>query len=161
MIGAGGAARSVVYALRREGFRVLILNRTPARARSLARIFDCEWAGLDERGVRRAAAFDDLIVQTTSVGMFPDTTADPLPDYRFSGRETVYEIVYNPPLTPFLRRAQAAGCRIIPGREMLLAQAAVQFALFTGVPLPSMEEPPPGGEINGDSFSASEPRLSS
>ena len=61
---------------------------------------------------------------------------DPLPGYRFSGEELVYDLVYTPPLTPFLRRAREAGCRTIHGTEMFLAQARAQFRLFTGRELP-------------------------
>ena len=142
VIGAGGAARSVVYALRREGFSVLILNRTPDRARGLAEEFGCRWDGLDEKGARRAADYAGLLVQTTSVGMAPGTGADPLPAYEFRGTETVYEIVYNPPETRFLQRAGKAGCRTLAGWEMLQAQAEAQFALFTGMTFPGSGEKP-------------------
>jgi 3-dehydroquinate dehydratase/shikimate dehydrogenase len=134
VLGAGGAARAVVYALRRRGLRVLVLNRTPARARALARRFGCEWGGLDPRGMARLSAGLALIVQATTVGL--DGAGDPLPDYVFRGTEVVYDLVYGRWPTPFLRRAQAAGCRTISGEQMLRAQAAAQFRLFTGRELP-------------------------
>jgi 3-dehydroquinate dehydratase/shikimate dehydrogenase len=135
VLGAGGAARAVVHALTRHGLRVLVLNRTPARARALARRFECQWGGLDTRGIARLAGHPALIVQTTTVGL--DGAGDPLPEYGFRGDEIVYDLVYSPPLTPFLARAHAAGCRTIGGLDMLRAQAEAQFRLFTGREYPA------------------------
>ena len=135
VLGAGGAARAVVHALARRGLRVLVLNRTPARARALARRFGCAWGGLDEPGLARLSGHSALIVQTTTVGM--DGAGDPLPGYRFRGEECVYDLVYAPALTPLLARARAAGCRTIGGWSMLRAQAEAQFRLFTGREYPA------------------------
>lgn len=137
VIGAGGAARSVVHALVASGARVLVLNRTPQRGKELAREFSVSNAGLDESGFRLAAEFADLVVQTTSAGMAPDIDTDPAPGLKFNGNEVVYELVYTPSTTAFLRRASAAGCRIVRGRQMLIEQAMEQFRLFTGSPYPS------------------------
>ncbi len=133
--GAGGSARAVVFALTDEGARVTVANRTVERARSLAEEFGCDWAELSSGLVGRGF---DLIVQTTSVGMegggvdAGGAGNDPLAFYDLSGREIVYDLVYSPRETKLLRRAQAAGCRVVPGMEMLLEQAYAQFALFTG-----------------------------
>jgi 3-dehydroquinate dehydratase / shikimate dehydrogenase len=142
VIGAGGAARAVVYALRSAGARVLVLNRTVGHARSLAAAFSVGHAGLDAEGIRRARDYSDLVVQTTSVGMAPDTAADPAPGFTFTGRELVYELIYAPGRTALVQRALAAGCRIVYGRQMLLEQARGQFLLFTGREYPEelMEE---------------------
>ncbi len=131
VIGAGGAARSVVHALVSAGARVLVLNRTLERARSLAEAFGVEHGGLNPAGYRKARRFSDLIVQSTSVGMAAHAE-DPAPGLRLSGREIVYELVYAPAVTVFLERARSAGCRILPGRKMLVAQGVEQFRLFTG-----------------------------
>lgn len=135
VIGAGGAARAVVYALRREGVEVLILNRTVERAKELAAVFGCSYGSLGEQ--ERIADYPDLIVQTTSVGMNQeDPEYDPIPDYSFKGGEIVYDIIYIPRLTPLLKRAVQSGCRVINGWEMLAAQAGIQFRLFTGQDFP-------------------------
>lgn len=147
VIGAGGAARSVVYSLRKEGCSVLILNRTPSKARDLALAFDCRWGPLNTKGVSQAASFNDLIVQTTSAGMALHSEEDPFPDYCFTGQEIVYEIVYTPPVTPFLSRAIAAGCHTIKGIDMLIAQADLQFRLFTGQPLQQDRNPGTGNDL--------------
>jgi 3-dehydroquinate dehydratase/shikimate dehydrogenase len=137
VIGAGGAARSIVYALASIGAQVLVLNRTLEHARAIAADFRVEYAGLDAAGLQRARRHADLIVQTTSVGMAPNTSADPAPELRFSGREIVYELIYAPQATVFVKRALQAGCRVIYGRHMLLEQAKRQFFLFTGAEYPS------------------------
>jgi 3-dehydroquinate dehydratase/shikimate dehydrogenase len=136
VIGAGGAARSVVYALRLSGCRVLVLNRTAARAQALAEEFGCQWGPLENSGYRALEEFNDILVQTTSVGMSPHEGTDPVELYSFRGHEIAYDLVYAPPLTRFLERAQAAGCRIIYGEDMLLRQALHQFYLFTGQTYP-------------------------
>jgi 3-dehydroquinate dehydratase / shikimate dehydrogenase len=136
VIGAGGAARAVVHALAGAGARVLVLNRGEDRGRRLAADFAVQHASLDEQGFAVARGYADLVVQTTSVGMAPGNTADPAPGIVFTGREIVYELVYSPPVTPFLQRALDAGCRVVEGIRMLQAQAMEQFRLFTGAEYP-------------------------
>jgi 3-dehydroquinate dehydratase/shikimate dehydrogenase len=136
VIGAGGAARSVVYALCSLGIRPLVLNRTVEKARILAEAFECEWAGLDGEGLSRMEKHSELIVQATGAGMEPDVETDPFPRYRFSGSEVVYDLVYQPLLTVFLKRARAAGCRVLSGLMMLYSQGAAQFKLYTGMDFP-------------------------
>jgi 3-dehydroquinate dehydratase/shikimate dehydrogenase len=136
VIGAGGASRAVVAALVAAGADVLVLNRSPERARGLAERFGARWTGLDAAGLAALAGHADLIVQATSAGM-GEGGGDPVASYRFTGREIAYELVYVPRETPFLARARAAGCTIIPGIRMLFAQARSQFELFTGRSLPA------------------------
>jgi 3-dehydroquinate dehydratase/shikimate dehydrogenase len=135
VIGAGGASRAVVHALVSSGARVLVLNRTAPKAELLAREFKVLSASL-ESGFKLMEGYNDLIVQATKVGMSPQEDADPLPAYQFTGRETVFDLVYVPQTTVFLQRALAAGCRVITGEQMLLAQAFEQFRFFTGSDYP-------------------------
>jgi 3-dehydroquinate dehydratase/shikimate dehydrogenase len=79
------------------------------------------------------AKFNDIIIQTTPIGMDNDSN-DPFPFYQFSGREIVFDIIYNPDRTPFLRRAQEAGCKTLNGYDMLVRQAIGQHRLFFGLP---------------------------
>jgi 3-dehydroquinate dehydratase / shikimate dehydrogenase len=139
VIGAGGAAKAIVFALVSEGVEVFIISRTASRAEDLASSCGCAWAGLDSYGLSCMEKYSDLIVQTTSVGMEPNDDADPVPGYSFRGHELVYDIVYKPEMTVLLQRAQDAGCPIILGKEMLLGQAFVQFRLFTGREFPDKE----------------------
>jgi shikimate 5-dehydrogenase len=69
--------------------------------------------------------------------MEPEADADPLPELLFSGSEVVYDLVYQPLVTVFLGRAQAAGCRIVSGLDMLFSQGAAQFKHYTGMEYPA------------------------
>lgn len=136
VLGAGGAARGVMAALSSLKARVLVLNRSREKARDLAALFGAEWGPLDSEGARRAAGAG-LFVNTTRVGMGDSTDQEPLPSYSFSGREVVYDLAYGRRETALLSRARMAGCRTISGEEMLLAQAFLQFRIFTGREFPS------------------------
>ncbi|TFH05823.1 MAG: 3-dehydroquinate dehydratase, partial [Spirochaetales bacterium] len=133
VIGAGGAARGVVYALLSHGATVVLTNRTLERARVLAAEVGtvAERAGavqVCEETATISGPFD-IVVQTTSVGMHGN--GDPAPCYRFDGSETAFDVVYTPPVTPFLERAVAAGCTVIQGDVMFDFQAAAQYALYS------------------------------
>jgi 3-dehydroquinate dehydratase/shikimate dehydrogenase len=145
IVGAGGASRAVIHALVGQGWDLLILNRTAEKAADLGREFGCEHGALDRRGLDRVAGFRDLIVQTTSLGMIPWETEDPLAGYEFDGSEVVYDLVFNPPETIMLARARSAGCITIRGGRMLVAQALHQFKLFTGEDYPEPETVDIGG----------------
>jgi 3-dehydroquinate dehydratase/shikimate dehydrogenase len=130
VIGAGGAARAVVYALKEAGAGVLILNRSRDRGISLAEEFGCRFAPLEDSSAGEVTKYSDIIVQTTSAGM--EGPVDPLAFYPLSGKEIVYDIIYSPPVTPLMERATRAGCRVLGGYPMLENQARRQFGLFTG-----------------------------
>ncbi|MBN2737929.1 MAG: shikimate dehydrogenase [Spirochaetales bacterium] len=134
VIGAGGGAKAVCFALKKEGMEILVVNRTKARADELAREWQMQSAGLDE--IERIKDYSDVIVQTTSMGMAPLEKMNPLEAYHYSGHEMAYDIVYKPPLTLFLEQAQKAGCSILNGESMLKEQAYLQFKAFTGQEYP-------------------------
>ncbi|MCK9286257.1 MAG: shikimate dehydrogenase [Sphaerochaetaceae bacterium] len=137
VIGAGGAARSVVWALRNHGCKVTIINRNVERARKLALETMSAYDSLENARLFEGV---DLIVQTTTVGMVPDSDGDPIPDFHFTGKEIAYELVYKPPYTRFLTRASAAGCRLQLGMDMLIRQGKLQFEAFTGYHYPKRVE---------------------
>jgi 3-dehydroquinate dehydratase/shikimate dehydrogenase len=136
VVGTGGAARSVVWALRQSGATVLVLGRSPAKAEALAREFGVDWGPLSSASLADLSAHDDLIVQTTSLGMGEQEGVNPLDWYEFTGNETAYDIVYNPEKTAFLQAAESAGCRLVLGKDMLLHQAIGQFSRFVGQDFP-------------------------
>jgi len=137
VVGAGGAARAIAAVLARLGAKGLIINRTLAKARALARRHDFAWAYNDERSLDLVLDHSDLIVNATSIGMEGEEPGDPLDWYEFTGRETVFDIIHNPERTILLRRAREAGCMVGNGLGMLRHQAAEQFRIWTG------REPPP------------------
>lgn len=134
LVGAGGAARAVAQVLSRLGAAGLVLNRTLTKARSLARRHDFAWAYNDERALDLVLDHADLVVNATSLGMLGE--GDPLEWYEFSGREKVFDLIYNPERTPLLRRAREAGCGVCNGLGMLRHQAAEQFRIWTGLEPP-------------------------
>ncbi|MCH3916478.1 MAG: shikimate dehydrogenase [Spirochaetia bacterium] len=139
VIGAGGAARSVVWALVNHGVKVTVLNRTIERARELAKESMSAFDSLDH--VASYSGKVDLVVQTTSVGMAPHSDADPAPALQFTGNEIVYDLIYSPEHTRFLDRAKASGCTVYNGKRMLLEQGLLQFEAFTGYHYPYWIKP--------------------
>ncbi|MBN2617523.1 MAG: shikimate dehydrogenase [Spirochaetales bacterium] len=136
VIGAGGAAKAAVFALKSHGAKVVILNRTLKNAEVLAKDFNTDCAELSIDSIDTLNRFSDIIVQTTNVGMHPLESINPLDFYTFSGNEFVYDIIYSPEKTILLDKAEKAGCRILNGWKMLEEQAYRQFKLFTGLEYP-------------------------
>ncbi|MDN5346850.1 MAG: shikimate dehydrogenase [Clostridia bacterium] len=145
ILGAGGAARAVAFGLAGAGLGALVIaNRSPERARELAAALkknipalQVEWARLRPEEVAPALREADLLVQTTSVGMYPKIDVSPLEDYScLRPGLWVYDLVYNPRQTKFLKAARAAGCRTLDGLGMLVHQGAAAFRLWTGLQPP-------------------------
>ena len=126
VLGAGGASRAVVEALASAGAGVTIAARDRRRAADLA-----SHAGASVVDWPPAAGSWDVLINATPLGTAPDVDETPLPGGPFSG-ELVYDLVYNPLETRFLREARSAGCRTIGGLDMLVAQAERQFEWWTG-----------------------------
>lgn len=137
IIGAGGAARAVAYALHELGAKACVINRNMSKAKRLAEHYAMPWAGMAEKAVDLLERHNELIVQTTSVGMEGGPPGDPIDWYEFTGSEALFETIYNPAETPLLKRAREAGCKATNGLGMLHAQAAAQFRLFTGMEYPA------------------------
>jgi shikimate dehydrogenase len=137
VLGAGGAARAVVYGLRRAGARVVVLARRPERARELADAFEAEGAGAL---AELADTPYELLVNTTSVGLGEDLS--PVPADLLVEGSVVMDVVYEPERTRLLRDAAARGARTVPGKWMLVHQAAEQLRLWTGreAPLETLAE---------------------
>ncbi|MEJ5363950.1 MAG: shikimate dehydrogenase [Desulfosoma sp.] len=132
VIGAGGAARGVVYGLTERGAQVLIVNRTEHRARDLAAAFGCAWAPLSELG----SVKPEIVVHTTSGGMSGNPYDFTIPEGFFTPEMVVMDIVYTPLETPLLRRAKAAGALVVDGLEMLLHQGVEQLSWWLNRPAP-------------------------
>jgi 3-dehydroquinate dehydratase/shikimate dehydrogenase len=138
ILGAGGAARAIAYAIWKLGGEGCVHARDAARAEVVAKPYGFGAATLADLGT---GGRPDVIIQCTSVGHgAPDPSADPIPGYAFDGHEAGYDLVYQPAVTPVLARARAAGCRIESGMTMLRAQAEIQHRLWFGSP--SLHQPP-------------------
>ncbi len=138
VVGAGGAARAVVAALADAGAaEVIVVNRTPERATSALAL-----AGAAGRAGRaEEAASCDLVVNATPVGMAGTTTgADstpwPVDPSLLHAGQWVVDLIYHPPETPWLAAARAQGATVDNGLGMLVHQAALQLAAWTGLEPP-------------------------
>jgi 3-dehydroquinate dehydratase/shikimate dehydrogenase len=136
IIGAGGVARAVASEIHRLGGKALILNRTIHKARNLALTYNFRWGGLDSQGIELITKYNNIIIQTSSVGMDGYEVSDPLELYSLTGKEAVMDLIYTPAVTPFLKRAMDAGCRTINGYDMVIRQACLQYLRFTGNEIP-------------------------
>src|SRR5581483_4391484 len=139
ILGAGGAAAAATYALAQAGAReIILLNRTLARSIALAdrlvpRFPELEFAINDWDALARM----HLVINATSVGMSPHADETPLPaNISLPRGAVVFDLVYNPPVTRFLRDANQRGARVIGGLEMLVYQGARAFELWTGQTAP-------------------------
>ena len=136
VIGAGGAAKAVVYALKQMGAKVCIFNRTEEHAQQLADRYGFNYCKLDTHCIEKLDEYSSLIIQTTSVGMNSEDKSsnelDPIFFYKFRGDEMVFDLIYTPSTTPLMLRASKKGCRTCNGYKMLEYQAYEQFKLFTG-----------------------------
>ena len=151
VIGAGGAARAVVVAMRRAGAaQVTVANRTEERARALVALggteLDVRACSLDLEAASLHAAMGaaHVVIQSTSLGMLhgPDEAATPIPSELFRRWQVALDLVYVPERTPFLKAAEQAGAVAVGGLAMLVHQGAESFRLWTGQepPLPVMFE---------------------
>ncbi len=132
MLGAGGAARAIVWALLREGAAVEVWNRTALRSRNLcAELGGVPVDSLDQTGC-------ELIVNTTAVGLSgEDPFAElPLTAAAFMPSQTVVDMVYGGEPTALLRAAAAAGAATVDGIEILVQQGALSLETWTGRPAP-------------------------
>ena len=140
VLGAGGAARAVVYELLRQGAEVTLANRTIERAQRLAddmakalgRSARCIPMGSGS-DLTDAAQSASLLVNTTSVGMNHAGEGHiPIPAETLHPGLLVYDLVYSPRCTPLLAAAAQVGCDTLNGLPMLVHQGARAFELWTG-----------------------------
>ncbi len=144
LLGAGGAARAILYALLQaeEVEDVLLLNRTAEKADALAADLDPEARRVRVGTLGGGGAMGEagLLINATSVGMHPRPDASPLPDPSvLHDRLTVLDIVYKPRHTRLLAQAERAGARTVDGLGMLVHQGARAFEIWTGVAAPVEE----------------------
>lgn len=132
VLGAGGSARAVVYALLHDGWRVTLSARRLEKAQQLARSFPSYQLFITDFPACQLSNFH-LIVNTTPLGMMPHTEASPLPENISLSQSTiVYDLIYNPRETKLVRQAKQQGCRATNGFGMLIEQAALSFQIWTG-----------------------------
>jgi shikimate dehydrogenase len=138
VIGAGGAARAVVFALAAEGARVRVVNRSEDKAARLAKAVNETGPAHEVQSGPLAGPLEgfDAWVNCSSATMSEYGGASPLPEEAISEGQVVMDIVYKPLETALVLAAERRGARAVHGGRMLLHQAARQFELYTGRPAP-------------------------
>jgi len=145
MLGTGGAARAIAFALAmdRRIECLTVLGIDVAERRNLVKDLEsktslCVIEGpLDEKALGRSLRDAQVLIHCTPIGMYPKIHDTSVPTTLLHPGLTVMDIVYNPRDTQLLKDAKAAGCRVIPGLEMFLHQAAAQFELWTNQAAPA------------------------
>ena len=129
VIGSGGAARAVIWALKAEGAIVTVFARDEAKGKTLAGLF-----GVNSEPLSNPMFRDfDVVTNATPLGTCGKAEDEtPANSEQLRGVRLAYDLVYNPSETRFLREARAVGCETIEGLEMLISQAVEQFKLWTG-----------------------------
>ncbi len=127
ILGAGGTARTLAYALHRRGALLYISNRTDNKAQHLAEEIGCRYCDWTARN----AVVAEIFINCTPVGMHPNVDESPLHPSVFKPGIVVMDVVYHPETTLLIRQARERGCRTITGVSMFIHQAARQFQLFT------------------------------
>ena len=124
IMGAGGAARAAIWALQKQGATITLFARDVAKAQLLD--IPCKpLTGASFNGY-------DLVINATPLGSGEHIDQSPATAEQLSGARCVYDLVYNPIKTRLLKEAREAGCQTLGGIEMLVAQAKIQFELWTG-----------------------------
>lgn len=128
ILGAGGVARAIGLAVTQEGGIVTLANRSKARGAQLAEELNCQHVTWENRGSIEA----EVLVNCTPMGMFPDMDESPYEQQWLRDEMVVFDTIYNPESTLFLKEAKEHLCHTVSGMEMFIRQAAAQFKLFTG-----------------------------
>lgn len=141
LLGAGGAAKALAVTFAPLVEQLVILNRTGNKARDLAKVVNksrrnVKGAKLSETDLHSELPNTDILINATSLGMYPQVDETPVKQKHLHQDMLVFDIVYNPIITRLLREADEVGARIIGGVKMLVYQGAQAFELWTG------KEPP-------------------
>jgi shikimate dehydrogenase len=142
LLGAGGAARAIAYALAKEADELAVLNRTVKQAQAMARVLEKSFnkkiaaGSLSPNDVETNIRDSDILINATSVGMKPKPDESPVAAKMLRRNMAVMDIVYNPLETQLARDAKAAGAEVISGVEMLIYQGAASFEIWTGKSAP-------------------------
>lgn len=140
LLGAGGSAKAVAFALAEIGCEIIVANRTRERAvevvEGLREVFKAgkfRVADLNGQALGEEMPHIDLLVNTTSVGMHPDIDSIAAPAELLHPRLLVYDLVYNPARTQMIVEAESRGAKAMNGLKMLVYQGALSFEMWTGL----------------------------
>ena len=142
VLGAGGAARAITVELALAGAaQITVVNRTAGRGQELVKLLNDQTSTSADfilwNGRYSLPATTEVLVNATSIGLFPDISAKPDLDYNtITPAMIVCDVIPNPPQTPFLDEARARGATTLDGLGMLVYQGAIGFKMWTGLEPP-------------------------
>jgi len=142
LLGAGGAAKAIVFALAKEVNELVVLSRNPGKTDALWQAINQKFhkkigVGTLSNSVIQDTLHDaDILINATSVGMNPRPAESLVKPTWLKPNLTVMDIVYNPLETKLARDARAAGAKVVRGLDMLIFQGAASFEIWTGRPAP-------------------------
>jgi 3-dehydroquinate dehydratase/shikimate dehydrogenase len=129
VLGAGGAALAVIHGLYELGCNTTLFGRSPDKTQSLASKYGARAASWEDR----IGGHSQVLINCTSIGMWPEVDASPMPKDSLTGYRLVFDVVYNPLKTRLLSDAAEMGCATLSGVDMFVRQAAKQLELWTGL----------------------------
>lgn len=134
LLGAGGAARSLAFAIADAEGRLCIMNRTEGSAVDLAKAVNCRYRTLNE--LKQELKDTQIVINATSVGMAPGVMGSLVDKAWLPAESVVMDLVSHPKETRLLRDAREVGCQVVYGDRMLFWQGVLKFRLYTGVEPP-------------------------
>jgi len=153
LLGAGGAARAIGFGLNERDCQLIVSNRSRKRGEALSRELKCHFVPMSSLFKMRVNELEaDILINATSLGMYPRDRETPFPKKLLRERMMVMDIVYEPLQTRLLREAKEKGCFVINGLEMLVRQGVAQFVIWTG-------SRPEIGQIKSDLFKVLKKRI--
>jgi shikimate dehydrogenase len=142
LLGAGGAARAIGYAVAKEADELAVLNRTVKQAQELSKLLEKSankkivYGNLSPSDIQNNLQDSDILINATSVGMKPRPNESPVSPKLLHRNLAVMDIVYNPLETTLSKDAKEAGAKVVSGVEMLIYQGAASFEIWTGKSAP-------------------------
>jgi len=139
ILGAGGAARAISFALSEEIGEIFICNRTEKRAFKLAKELEDKMKipatgkDMSKETLKSLLNDADILINTTPIGMYPNVNKSPISKELLTDRLFVYDIIYNPLQTQFLKDASEIGCKTLNGLDMFVNQGALAFEWWTDI----------------------------
>jgi len=132
ILGSGGVSRAIGYGLAQRQASITVTGRNREASEELSKTLNGRWTSWEDRNNIQP----NILVNGTPIGMFPDVDSSPFKTNKLPEDTLVFDTIYNPEQTLFVKGARAAGCNVITGLQMFVRQAAYQYRLFTGMEPP-------------------------
>ncbi|WP_372371260.1 shikimate dehydrogenase [Candidatus Uabimicrobium sp. HlEnr_7] len=136
VLGTGGAAKAVTAAITSHTKDIIIVGRNKLKIQEMVSLFEATGCFFDGEKTKKLVTSADIIINATSVGMFPNINISPIPDEWIHKEHTVFDLVYKPLQTKLLQIASTKNATVVDGLGMLIYQAIYAFEQWTGISPP-------------------------